>query len=281
MKQHQAHRSLLVALLALGSVLLVKPASAQSVFNATNTGALFLSGVGGTGPFFYTFIDSMLRRFSYMVANKDLQGIQTRLIFTGFPTTGGGSAGFTVFPVRDREWDFSFSYQMSGGAGADGLAFVVRPGTSSFIGSAGSGLGYMGASCFAIEFDSYNNPDLANSGWGTLQWMGSSYEMREDGIQAALGDWGGTPVQGARTPFAVRGSHTVRITCRFTTAWGVTNPRRISVHMDGAASPQFSVVIPANYLSDSTGTGTFGITAATGGWTDTMIIFPDWSFRIF
>jgi len=186
-----------------------------------------------------------------------------------------------MFPVRDREWDFNFAYEMSGGLGADGLAFVVRPGAAQ-AGFGGSGLGYMNAPCFAIEFDSYNNPELVNSGWGTWQWMGSYYEMREDGIQAGLGDWGGTPIQtGGRTPFQVRGTHSVRITCRFTTAWGVNNPRRINVYVDGAASPQFSVVIPANYLCDSAGLGRFGITASTGGWTDDMIIFPDWSFQIF
>lgn len=271
------------ALLTVSSLLAAAPASAQTgVFNASNTGTLFLAGFGGVGPFFASPWDAILRRFSFRIANKDIQGTQTRLLFTGFPTPFGGSTGLTTFPVRDREWDVNFTYQMGGGSGGDGLAFVVRPGFSSSIGLGGSGLGYRKAPCFAIEFDAYNNPELASSGWGTWQWMGSTYELREDGIQAALGDWGGTPLPtGGRTPFPVRGSHSVRITCRFTTAWGVTNPRRVSVYVDGAFAPQFSIVIPANYLSDSAGQGTFGITAATGGLTDDMNILPDWSFQIF
>jgi hypothetical protein len=276
MKKHTIRLSLLVALLTLGSILVVKPASAQTVFNASNVRPYCWTQAGGLGAFFLNWVDALFGRTSYRIANKDVFGTSTRLTFDLLST-----GGITRFRVRDLEWDFNFAYQMGGGGGADGLAFVVYRNVAN-IGFGGSGLGYMKAPCFAIEFDSYNNPELASSGWGTWQWMGSYYEMREDGIQAGLGDWGGTPIQtGGRTPFNVRGNHSVRITCRFTTDWRVNDPRRISVYVDGAASPQFSVVIPANYLCDNDGLGFFGITAGTGGLTDDMIILPDWSFQFF
>jgi hypothetical protein len=271
MNKRNARLSQLVALLALGGAFVAKPASAQTgVFNAGNTGNGFFSTSPGLGPYFYSWWDSITGRTSFRLTSKDIMGTVSTL-----------TMGFSTFPVRDREWDFNFGYEMNGGSGGDGLAFVVWPGPAR-AGSGGYGLGYMGAPCFAVEFDAYNNPELLSRGWGTSQWMGSYYETREDGIQAALGDWGGTPLQtGGRTPFNVRGTHSVRITCRRTTAWGVNNPRRISVFVDGAASPQFAIVIPANYLCDSAGQGRFGITASTGGSTDNMTIFPDWSFQIF
>jgi hypothetical protein len=271
MKKRNSRLPLLVALLSLGGCLVVKPASAQTgIFNSGNTGTSFVSSSAGLGEFFYNWWDSATGRTSFRLASKDITGTSSRL-----------TLGWDMFPVRDREWDVNFAYEMGGGSGGDGLAFVVRPGAAR-SGFGGYGLGYMNAPCFAIEFDAYNNTELLSRGWGTNQWMGSYYEVREDGIQAALGDWGGTPIQtGGRTPFNVRGNHSVRITCRFTSAWGVNNPRRICVFVDGAASPQFSVVIPANYLCDSAGQGRFGITASTGGVTDNMIIFPDWSIRIY
>ena len=79
----------------------------------------------------------------------------------------GTQAGFAWSKERiSLESNFDIQAQIylgSNNAGADGLAFVLQT-ISTSSGSSGGGLGYgnIGSPCFAVEFDTYQNSDIAN-----------------------------------------------------------------------------------------------------------------------
>lgn len=65
-------------------------------------------------------------------------------------------------------------YDLSNKYGADGLAFVIQPISSSTLGGAGGGIGYYGISpSIAVEFDTYHNPQDPSSNHLGLNINGS------------------------------------------------------------------------------------------------------------
>ncbi|MEI6670978.1 MAG: L-type lectin-domain containing protein, partial [Actinomycetes bacterium] len=79
----------------------------------------------------------------------------------------GGQAGFAWSKQRislGSSFDIQAQiYLGNSDAGADGLAFVLQTASTS-AGSSGGGIGYLNIAqpCFAVEFDTYQNADIAN-----------------------------------------------------------------------------------------------------------------------
>ena len=78
---------------------------------------------------------------------------------TAAVNTQYGQAWSNLFYDFTKPFSYSFSvYLGASDAGADGMAFVMRPAFSSATGTTGPGLGYSGTTpSLAVEFDTYQN----------------------------------------------------------------------------------------------------------------------------
>jgi hypothetical protein len=126
-----------------------------------------------------------------------------------------GSAAGTAWLVERQEasdFEVSFSFQIHGGSGADGLTFAWLSDTStSLVGSTGGYLGAFGLNGYAVEFDTWTNewdpgenhvalinpatfstyasstaiPELEDTGWHdvTITNTGGTVEVWLNGIQ--------------------------------------------------------------------------------------------------
>jgi hypothetical protein len=164
----------------------------------------------------------------------------TTLILTTPSPNQVGSA-VLANPVPSAGLDVSFTAQISGGTGADGLTFALLDATRNTpktIGIGGGGLGFLGLAGVAVTIDTYkggNDPSANFIGLTT------------GGINGAL-----TYVSTATAIPPLRaGTHSVHIT--------VTSGR-VTVSLDGSQVLAANVTVPASVLPAFTG--------ATGGLTD-------------
>lgn len=246
-----------------------KSAHAQVFYDRSNTSFALTGDAMG---FFANWWDSVTGALSIRLtaANVSGQAGVMRLFLNDQSHPSTGFVRGSDVPAT-REWDVDFGYWAGSGGGADGLAFVVRTapeGLNPRSVASGGGLGYTGATGFAIEFDTYDN------GGG------------ENGVQAMLSTvgWPNTPISpNIRPAFSLRGNHRVRITCRFRNfrPYWDNRDRIVSVYVD-SGTPLLTVWMPSAQLrSATTLAGTFGFTAGTGGLADEHLIYPDWRVTVY
>jgi serine/threonine protein kinase len=69
-----------------------------------------------------------------------------------------GAAWYKVKQLVESGFETTFQFQISGGSGADGFAFVIQNFRDKALGKNGGYIGYVGIkNCLAIEFDTWNN----------------------------------------------------------------------------------------------------------------------------
>jgi len=137
-------------------------------------------------------------------------------------TVGQSGAGYSTTPITLSSSDtfstlFQFQFTNAGGIDpADGITFVLAA-SSTGLGGAGGGIGYLGVNhSVAIEFDTYNNSPYVNDG-------NSSNHVSVD-------------VDGNLTDYALANPYGVA-TCEFSTAVGCMSNGHVwsvSISYDGS-----------------------------------------------
>ena len=171
----------------------------------------------------------------------------TDLVLTPATATQAGTS-FLDAPVPTAGLRASFTAQIGGGTGADGLTFALidpaKAGTAR-LGRSGGALAYAPLPGVAVALDTYQNgSDPAANFVGVA--TGATGPNADNLTWAATS----TAVAPLRT-----GTHTVDI-------W-ITTARHVLVAVDGVR--RIDVALPAGTLPD---TAAIGFTAATGGQTD-------------
>jgi len=210
------------------------------------SGSYEITSDDGQGARYLPLTGSAVRDLPAVPTDWQLNGSATADASSGTiqltPATAGavGSA-FSTLPVPTAGLAASFTAQLSGGSGADGLTFALQDASSgapSRIGVAGGGLGFSGLPGIAVSLNTYSQGKPANL----------------VGILAGPNSGTDTPtyLATATVPASLRtGTHKVTVSVRS----GV-----ISVFVDGArllAYTPAADVIPANaYAGFTAGNGT-------------------------
>jgi hypothetical protein len=154
-----------------------------------------------------------------------------------------GQAGTAIFnsAVATAHLDATFTIQIGGGTGADGLSFMLLDparATPSSLGDPGGGIGYEGLAGVAVCFLTYAHPGYPSDNF----------------VGVATGGSGGTlTFAGTSTNIAPlrSGTHTVEVT---------VSGGNLLVKVDGTQVLSVAVALPANAL--------VGFSGGTGGLTD-------------
>lgn len=160
-----------------------------------------------------------------------------------------------------RDFSTSFRLNMSGGTGADGIAFVVHAAEtgSRSLGSFGGGIGYHGITPgIAVEFDTFIN--VGDPGQG--HHVGISTDGNSESLVSAY------------PQFSLRGED-IYAWVDYSSIAGT-----LSVFVSTAAvKPEAALMSLPIALADRVGReGWFGFTAATGARTDRQVV-KEWALR--
>ena len=159
---------------------------------------------------FATGVDSAVIQLNGDATWRSTSGGYLELVgLTGY---GGGTAWW-IERIDATAFEVSFSFQIHGGSGADGISFAWLDETdTTSIGALGGSLGLYGLSGYAVEFDTYYNsgtdpsenhvalidaatftnyatssaiPELEDSGWhdATISNSGGTVEVWVDGTR--------------------------------------------------------------------------------------------------
>ncbi|MGN6242227.1 MAG: Ig-like domain-containing protein [Motilibacteraceae bacterium] len=168
------------------------------------------------------------------------------LVLTKAGATGKAGSAFSGTALAADGLDATFTAQIGGGTGADGLTFTLldptAPATS--LGNAGGGLGYGGLSGVAVTLDTWKNGDDPSGNFvgvadGTLS---SKDNLHYLATSSAVGE--------LRT-----GTHAVRVH---------VSGGRLTVTVDGVQRIDVAVTLPATVRP--------GFTGANGGSTDDHVV---------
>jgi hypothetical protein len=155
------------------------------------------------------------------------------------PSVAGSS--WYGFAVPSGRLSASFTAQIGGGSGGDGMTFtLLDPGSpSTSLGASGGGLGYGGLDGVAVTLDTYQNLGEPSSNFVAVATGGTGDVLTYAATSTAIGP--------LRT-----GTHRVKVV--------VTPTSHLSVTVDGTQVIDVPVTLPENVIP--------GFTAATGGITD-------------
>lgn len=177
-----------------------------------------------------------------------------------------GSAWYTATKQHVADgFDTTFTFQLSGGSGADGFAFLIQDDDTTSLGNGGSGLGYEGIPrSLAIEFDTFGfSPESDNH--VSVQSLGNNGNSVEDADSLGL----------IEAPFDLNDGETHTAVIRY-------RPGVLLVYLDGSPSPILTVSVDLQDINgddilDGAGDAWVGFTAATGGASQDHDIL-DWTF---
>ena len=186
-----------------------------------------------------------------LLGDATYDAVGKRLQVTSLGNNVAGSAFYSQ-PLRTEAFDASFTFRISDGQGADGMAFVFAKATNATAlvpfgngqANLGYGLGYLGMKGFAVELDTFNNITNGDPNDNHVALMRAS-----DGAHLLVG----TPAQPPLHSSMERQAHV-----RFTGT-------HVLIEIDGVK------IIEADLPSGSTFTTDeyyFGFTGSSGGWTD-------------
>lgn len=193
--------------------------------------------------------------------------------YTILPTSAGGYLDFPLTPTTNwhagAAWnqkrinlaqDFEINAQVNLGSseGADGMAFVLQPNSTSTV-SSGGGLGYQGITpAFAVEFDTWSNSELGDSGTngaGTNDYM-SFTKNGETNHSAAINT--GLPAQVSVGNLEDGVWRDFKFTYNSTT-------NTAKAYLSASEILSANVDLDGSYFSNTSGIVYWGFTAATGG----------------
>jgi hypothetical protein len=168
------------------------------------------------------------------------------LVLTAAGATGAAGSAFATSTVAAEGLDATFTAQIGGGTGADGLTFTLldptAPATS--LGNAGGGLGYGGLSGIAVTLDTWKNgADPSGNFVGVA-----------DGVLTSKADLHYLATSSDITELRT-GTHTVHVH---------VSGGRLTVDVDGTRRLDVAVTLPASVRP--------GFTGANGGSTDDHIV---------
>jgi hypothetical protein len=154
-----------------------------------------------------------------------------------------GQAGTAIFnsAVATAHLDATFTIQIGGGTGADGLSFMLLDAahaTPTSLGDPGGGIGYEGLAGVAVCFITYAHPGYPSANFVGVATGGSAGTLTFAGTSTSI-------------PPLRTGTHTVEVTV----AAG-----NLVVKVDGTQALSVAVALPANAL--------VGFSGGTGGLTD-------------
>jgi len=195
-----------------------------------------------------------------LLQDASLTGGRLRLTEAANDETGG--AWFTTRQRVTTEWIADFEFQLLGGPGADGFAFVIQSQSTLALGGGGCQQGYHGISnSVAVEFDTFDNGASCNS--ITVNDLAAPHvSVHTQGIgpnsvshNASLGATAFVP------PFSDGALHTARIHYV---------PGVLFVYVDDLVTPVLSVPLDlATTLSLAVNEAWVGFTGSTGGVNET------------
>ncbi|MCB9913549.1 MAG: PQQ-dependent sugar dehydrogenase [Planctomycetes bacterium] len=168
-----------------------------------------------------------------------------------------GAAWFQSAQRVSTPWVADFQFQLQGGPGADGFAFVVQNSAVNALGGGGCELGYHGiVNSVAVEFDTFANGSCSAGaiGDGGVPHIGvhtqgtgpnSALESAALGVTAAVPAFSSGAVHQARVAYA---------------------PGSLAVYVDDLVNPVLVVALDlATTLNLASERAWIGFTAATGG----------------
>jgi glucose/arabinose dehydrogenase len=168
-----------------------------------------------------------------------------------------GAAWFTTAQRVSTAWNADFQFQLAGGPGADGFAFVIQNASTNELGAGGCELAYHGiANSIAVEFDTYANSGCSVASVNDLgaphvsvHTLGTAPNSVSE--SASIGSTTVVP------PFSNGAVHTARISYI---------PGSLLIYIDDLSSPLLAVPLdlPAT-LSLAGDQAWVGFTGATGG----------------
>jgi hypothetical protein len=219
--------------------------------NGTGSGSYEITSDDGQGARYVPLSGNAIGTLPAVPTDWHVNGAATADASSGTlqltPATANASgSAFSTLPVPTDGLAASFTAQLNGGTGADGLTFALvdaRSGSPTEAGIAGGGLGFSGLPGIAVALDTYQNTQAGSANFvGILAGPNSG----TDAI---------TYLATAPVPASLRtGTHPVTVSI---------NKGVISVFIDGArllAYTPAAGVIPANAYA--------GFTGSTGGSTD-------------
>ncbi len=181
-----------------------------------------------------------------------------QLRLTNNAANENGAAWFTSNQKVSTSWVAEFDFQLVGGPGADGFAFLIQNDATSAIGGTGCQMGYHGISnSIAIEFDTYNNG--SGCGIGTVNDLGAPHvSVHTQGTSPNTVDEAASIGATTLVPaFSDGNQHTARV--RYL-------PGTLFIYVDDLQNPVLTV--PLNLPATITLAGDrawVGFTGATGG----------------
>ncbi len=172
-----------------------------------------------------------------------------------------GAAWFTASQRVSTAWDADFQFQLAGGPGADGFAFVIQNASINELGAGGCELAYHGiANSIAVEFDTYTNSACSVAAVNDLGVPHVSVHT----LGTAPNSVSESASIGATTvvpPFSDGGVHTARV--RYV-------PGSLLVYIDDLVNPLLAVPLDiSTTLQLASGRAWVGFTGATGGLSET------------
>jgi glucose/arabinose dehydrogenase len=172
-----------------------------------------------------------------------------------------GAAWFTSAQRVSTPWIADFEFQLLGGPGADGFAFVIQNDSTSSLSGTGCQLGYHGIpNSIAIEFDSYSN---SSCGVGSVSDIGVPHiSVHTLGTSPNSVDEAASIGATALVPaFSDGGVHTAQV--RYI-------PGNLFIYVDDMVTPVLTVAVDLQAtLSLGSQSAWLGFTAATGGLNET------------
>ena len=184
-----------------------------------------------------------------------------KLRLTAAANNQAGAAWFTAAQKVSTTWTADFEFQLVGGPGADGFAFVIQNDATTSIAGAGCELAYHGIpNSVAVEFDTYAN---GSCGVGPVNDLGVPHiSVHTQGTAPNSVDEAASIGATSQVPaFSNGGLHAARV--RYV-------PGTLFVYVDDLVNPVLTVSIDlSTTLSLASERAWVGFTGATGGLNET------------